>query len=295
MSTGIRTAFRYIQDWIKKMLSNSITQEVLDDSQALPRLKSFLSEDNATMRQVKAVPPNIVEDLTIISRKWGRGDLSVLARRGLRQGAGQTSLDPDWPHLRKDNFFGHGHLVPGQAWRFRMEMCRDGAHGPPMAGIAGTEKQGARSIVMGLHDEKHNQFYADVDMNETIYYVGTALPRKKDDDEPTNVKDSTGHRPSRTTRNSGGNGPTHHTKALMTSCKTGREVRVFRSFRESKICPLRPAEGYRYDGLYRVVSFKLLNRERQIYRFKLTRLTTGQGPLRLSLAPPRPEKRKRQS
>ena len=56
---------------------------------------------------------------------------------------------------------------------------------------------------------------------------------------------------------------------------------------------MRPERGYRYDGLYRVEWFQLEKQERQIYKFKLVRLTTGQGPLRLNLSPPLPEKKRK--
>lgn len=295
---GLQHTFTKIGDWIRKMQHNSVTQDILTQSRALERLNSFLCEGSRAMREAQDVPEEIVEDLTILHRKWDFGDLSVLARRGLRQSGvhGQYFPDPDWPYARSSDFFGHGHLMNGQTWNYRTEMTRDGAHGPLIAGISGTVKDGARSIVMGLHDEVKKEYYADVDQRDTIYYVGTALAREEGDTEATNVKDPTNHRVARVTKNRKGQGPTNATKALVTSYRTGREVRVFRSFRLAEIVPDRPPRGFRYDGLYVVKSYKLWKRERQIYRFKLVRLQTGQGPLRESNAPLEPggtRKRKR--
>jgi hypothetical protein len=297
MSMGLRTSFIRIQNWIAKMQTNSVTQQVLDKSKVLDRIDAFLGADNAAMRQAKAVPVHIIEDLTWLQGKWRSGDLSVLARRGLRRTreGGPLFPDPDWPHRRTSDFFGHGHLVNGQTWIYRAEMMRDGAHGPPVAGISGTIKLRARSIVMGYHDEKNQHFYADVDEGDTIYYMGTGLPRaaEGDDEEATNIRDPVTHPRNRIIENANGHGPTNATMCLITSYRNRKEVRVFRSHGASHKCPLRPERGYRYDGLYRVEWFQLEKQERQIYKFKLVRLTTGQGPLRLNLSPPLPEKKKR--
>lgn len=296
MSMGLRSAFVNIDNWVAKMQTNSVTQEVLNESRVLDRIDAFLGEDNAAMRQAKAVPDHIIEDLTWLQRKWHSGDLSVLARRGLRRTreGGPWFPDPNWPHRRTSDFFGHGHLVNGQTWIYRAEMVRDGAHGPLVAGIAGTTKRRARSIVMGYHDERNQHFYADVDAGDTIYYMGTGLPRAEGDDRATNIRDPVAHPRNRIIENTSGHGPTNATMSLITSYRKGRDpVRVFRSHCASEKCPLRPERGYRYDGLYRVEWFQLEKQERQIYKFKLVRLTTGQGPLRLNLSPPLPEKKRK--
>ncbi|EXJ73316.1 uncharacterized protein A1O5_03076 [Cladophialophora psammophila CBS 110553] len=293
MSMGIRHIFAKIQEWTRLMSNHSMTQEILDESRVLDHLKKFLSDDNAALWRTKAVPEHIIEDLTYLCQKWEFGDLGVLARRGLRLHGlnGLLFPDPDWPWKRSADFFGHGHLMNGQTWCFRAEMMHDGAHAPPIAGIYGTKKEGARSVVMGLHDEGKEHYYADVDKGNTIYYYGTALPRLPDDTEPTNIKDLVTHRVERITKNSRGQGPTNATMSLFTSYRTGRPVRVFRSFRLAKIVPHRPITGFRYDGLYIVIAPELVKIERQIYRFKMERMTTGQGPLRHSETPLRPENR----
>ena len=281
------------------MFNYSVTQAVLDQSRVVERLKEFTCDDNAGIREAKAVPEAITEDLTYLFRKWQFGDLGILARRGLipHPTIPQYFVNSAWPYVRSADFFGNGHLVNGQTWGSRAEMMRDGAHAPPVAGISGTIKGGARSVVMGLHDQKKKQYYADIDQGDTIYYMGTALGIGKDDEviEPTNVKDRNAipYRESRITKNVKGQGPTNATKALKTSCQTGRPVRVFRSFRLAKIVPNRPQRGFRYDGLYVVKSFEKRKDNRQIYIFRMERLTEGQGPLRDNVAPPLPETGKR--
>lgn len=86
----------------------------------------------------------------------------------------------------------------------------------------------------------------------------------------------------------------------MTSIQTSKPVRLFRSHKLSEINPYRPHQGFRYDGLYTVVSSELLEDERQIYGFELRRLP-GQGPLRrddmriFEETPEQAEKRRRQN
>jgi hypothetical protein len=163
-------------------------------------------------------------------------------------------------------------------------MLRDGAHGAPQASICGGKTKGARSIVVGYHDEKRHEFYTDADMGRTIYYIGTSQPplEIENDSEPkeTNVKDTAA------SSNRGNRAPTYATQALMKSRETGNPVRLIRSYRLTKIVPHKLGDGFSYDGFHRVVSHELLKKDRQIYCFKLTRLrpddpaSGGQGPLR---------------
>lgn len=292
--------FRRLQEWILKAQHNSVSQEALEQSLVLNRLKEFLSDDYAPTRVNKDIPINLVENLTIIYRKWEHGDLSVLARRGLIQSReqGQFNPDPAWQYRRGADFFGHGHLVNGQTWNRRSEMARDGAHAPLIAGIYGTPEQGAKSIVMGYHDDSKKEYYADIDEGEHIWYIGTGHRRGENDTEPTNTKDPVEHEPGMVRLNRHGDDATVGTKALITSYRTKRPVRVFRSFRLAKIVKYRPVKGFRYDGLYKVVGYELLKQHRQIYRFEMIRLDKSeddQGPLRENLPPPEPErKRKRE-
>jgi len=295
MRVPIRREFENLQSWILKAQTNSVSQEVLDRSRVLPRLKEFLSDDYAPVRESKRVHISIVENLTIILRKWEFGDLSVVARRGLTQNQerGQIRADPDWPWTRSSNYFGHGHLVNGQTWRSRAEMRRDGAHAPAISGIYGTVKEGAKSIVMGYHNTAKKEYYADIDEYDHIFYIGTALPREAHDTRPTNIKDRQQHAAGMVLLNHRGQGPTANTRALITSSRTKIPVRVFRSSKLADIVAHKPVQGYRYDGLYKVVGYEVLKLERQIYRFGMIRLTEGQGPLRENLPPPAPPRRSR--
>ncbi|KAJ9646879.1 hypothetical protein H2204_000571 [Knufia peltigerae] len=295
LQMSIQYVFDKIRDWNRKMLHNSISKEVLDEGGIMQRLKGFLGAHNAAMRQAKKVPFDIIEDLTYLHCKWDRGDLSVLPRRGLIRsaGGGPSAVDPKWPYARSANFYGHGHLVNGQTWISRAAMVRDGAHSALQAGICGTVKDGARSIVMGFYIETTKEGYADRDFGETIEYIGTALKRKIDDVEPTNIKDLSKHRSSRKTKNTAGDGPTNATECLMTSYRNGKPVRLFRAWMLPRVNSLRPLKGFRYDGLYEVKKYELLKKERQIYKFVMTRMREGQGPLREVMPPFEPPQKKK--
>jgi hypothetical protein len=181
-------------------------------------------------------------------------------------------------------------------------MRRDGAHGATVAGIYGPSvAEGAQALVMGLHGQGGN-YYADRDEGDRVKYIDTA--RKKNDssgEKATLIEsddDDDGDAGDGSTEPSGRSGTTAHTQCLMTSVKTGKPVRLFRSHKLPDENQYRPKMGFRYDGLYTVVSSELLEDERQIYGFELRRLA-GQGPIRrndmriFEETPEKAEKRRR--
>jgi SAD/SRA domain len=263
--------------WSMQSLDSNITQEVLTQSSVLTMLKNFLSEEEEAFRYASRFPIDLEEDLTYLLRKWTAGDLDNDPDRGLlvtrkSNSVESLKLDKTWEHLRKCNYFGSGNLVNGQRWPGRIHMRRDGAHGASMAGIYGPSvAEGAQALVMGLHGQNCN-YYADRDEGNRVKYIGTAR-KKKGSYVDTGVLVDNSNDDEEEDR------PTAHTRMLMTSIETGKPVRLFRSDKLPDINPYRPLKGYRYDGLYRVVSCELLEDERKIYGFELQRLP-GQGPIR---------------
>ena len=149
-----------------------------------------------------------------------------------------------------------------------------------MAGIYGPSvAEGAPALITGL-DAKGGDYYADRDEGDRVKYIGTA--RKKNDsseEATTSIESDNDDAGDGSTEPSGRSGTTAHTQSLMTSIKTGKPVRLFRSHKLPDKNQYRPQMGFRYDGLYTVVSSELLEDERQIYGFELRRLP-GQGPIR---------------
>ena len=102
--------------------------------------------------------------------------------------------------------------------------------------------------------------YADDDCGETLKYCGTS---------GTDAKPSPG------------------TLHLKDSCKYKSPVRVLRSSALPSTNPYRPAKGLRYDGLYSVVEYEILDAETAMHRFTLKRCK-GQDPIRYQGVEKRP-------
>ena len=260
-----------------------ITSEQLQESKCLDVLKYFLSDDDRNLPRASDLPVSLVEDLTVTFRKWTRGDLSNDPRRSLMQredGRSTSAIDPTWPFKRSAAFYGEGDLVNGQRWPSRIAMVSVGAHGRTVAGIHGHRLSGAYAVVMGLHGQGQG-YYADRDLRDRVWYLGTAQPKKNERDK-RQIQESDGESGS-DDENEEDEGdeklPTSDTLKLFASIRSGNPVRLFRSSKLPRINLLRPLQGYRYDGLYKVVDFELLEEERQIYRFEFHRLP-GQGPIR---------------
>lgn len=123
--------------------------------------------------------------------------------------------------------FGHIPGYPeGSRFRSRAELSGAGVHRPTMAGIAGSESEGADSIVLsgGYED--------DEDLGEEIVYTGH------------------GGRDWGSGRQVAHQQLTKGNLALARSSIDGLPVRVIRG--ASLDSPFAPRSGYRYDGLYLV-------------------------------------------
>jgi uncharacterized protein (UPF0147 family) len=285
-SNAMRRVHGRIDVWVHNMQTLSVHENDVAASGVIPILEDFLSDDDLPFRTAKRFPPATFDHMLAILRKWQNGDFGVHPHRGFRRVNGRYRRIPDWPHARNGCFFGHGHLVNGQRFVSRRQMSLEGAHAPTIAGISGTESRGAYSVVMGLHFPKQKLVYADVDCGDTIYYISTALP-PEEGEITSNITDPADQNmyvdPTNATRGA---------KALLKSHETRTPVRVFRSWKASKKVGHRPAQGYRYDGLYEVIDYECLKQRRQIYRFRMKRVR-GQNPIHgVKEAEPTARKRK---
>ncbi|KAG0705742.1 PUA-like domain-containing protein [Suillus ampliporus] len=153
----------------------------------------------------------------------------------------------------------------GAKWRTRQDCCNASVHRQTTAGIHGTKKEGAFSIVMSCY------YKDDKDFGDTIIYTGAGGRKRWTDDIP---------------RKRIRQGPQIYDQqwtdrgnaALVTSRESGNPVRVIRSHRV--VSDFAPAEGYRYDGLYTVMkAWKEKNSDNlDICRYELERVP-GQPPL----------------
>lgn len=136
----------------------------------------------------------------------------------------------------------------GYIFSNRLELSISGVHRPRQAGICGSQKLGAESIVLsgGYED--------DEDKGDIIIYTGH------------------GGRDLNTGKQVAHQELIRQNLALALSCQKGLPVRVIRGARQDSIYA--PKEGYRYDGLYRVDNYW---RERgrsgyYVWRFRLVKI-----------------------
>ncbi len=142
----------------------------------------------------------------------------------------------------------------GSTFRNRNVLSESRVHRPPMGGISGSSQDGADSIVVsgGYED--------DVDSGELIIYTGQ------------------GGNDSRTGQQVADQELTRGNKGLVISQEKGLLVRVVRGTRGNT--PYSPSEGYRYDGLYKVVQYwdEVGRAGFKVYRFLLSRCDPTPAP-----------------
>lgn len=141
--------------------------------------------------------------------------------------------------------FGHvSYYRPGDTFRNRLELTASGVHRPRRAGVCGTQQEGAESIVLA------GQYEDDAYSEPEIIYAGH------------------GGRDAKTGRQTADQAATPRNLALLKSIETGWPVRVLRKV------PAEDSRGedvYRYEGLYRIISYEYGPGKSgfQVYRFRL--------------------------
>lgn len=170
-------------------------------------------------------------------RDWGKGMACV----------GRTKECTIVP----SNHYGPIPGIPvGTMWRFRVQVSEAGVHRPHVAGIHGRSNDGAYSLVLagGYED--------DVDHGNFFTYTGSG------------GRDLSGNK--RTAEQSCDQKLTNTNRALALNCcapindrrgaeakdwRSGKPVRVVRNMKGGKHSKYAPAEGNRYDGIYKVVKY----------------------------------------
>jgi hypothetical protein len=200
-------------------------------------------------------PWDIRADSRMLYHRWAVGQLDPHLLRGiedkkLTNSDGKTfksrSFAPDYRGRVSPNYVGEGPLTNGMWWPLQICAMRDGAHGETEAGIHGQVGRGAFSIVVS------DGGYHNVDRGTHLEYCGTA---------GADGEASAG------------------TKLLKESFALGQPLRVLRSSHLGLGNPYRPAKGLRYDGLYEIRGFEILEAGTAMHRFSLERCA-GQDPIR---------------
>ncbi|KAJ2500285.1 hypothetical protein GGH96_002881 [Coemansia sp. RSA 1972] len=140
----------------------------------------------------------------------------------------------------------------GQSWKFRVHVSESGIHRPPVGGIAGGSKKPAVSIVLA------GGYPEDIDRGEEFVYTGSGGYGFMGSTHQSKAQ-------------SFDQELTRHNRGLALACaapidetvggtandwKQSTPIRVCRSYKAAKKHPeYAPAEGVRYDGLYRIVKY----------------------------------------
>ncbi|KAF2236150.1 hypothetical protein EV356DRAFT_86905 [Viridothelium virens] len=255
-------AFNRMREYLHDMaFEYGIDEGILKDAKMLDN-ESGLPQ----VFDVDFFPFDVKADAEELYIKWCKRDFDVNLFRGIEFGRrqkgnhGADSFKEDYSKKGAD-IFGDNDLVNGQWWPTQLTTVRDGAHGVPQGGIYGSRKKGAYSIVMS-HGYKD-----DVDEGHDVWYCGTNIDKGAPDGRGAEA--------------------TANTEAMITSVKTGVAVRVLRSHNMPANSQFRPQCGFRYDGLYTVVSYEILDVERAIHRFHLRR-RPRQMPIRFKGPEARP-------
>jgi hypothetical protein len=211
----------------------------------------------------KQFPWDLKADALQLYQRWADKVFSIDLLRGITkaQARGKDGIrsadriDASWKGKYSSKYYGQGDLVIGQWWPTQLCTVRDGAHGSAQGGIWGEKEKGTYSIVLSS-----GSGYNDVDQGDEIWYTGT------------NSKDST---------------PTENTTRMIETADAIHEpIRVIRSSNLPKKNNYRPTRGFRYDGLYYIVGYRVLDAAKAEYQFHLRRCE-GQDPIRWENKPSR--------
>ncbi|KAL1617309.1 hypothetical protein SLS54_007862 [Diplodia seriata] len=239
-------------DQIRNELHDLVFLQVSD---VAVRRKRMLHNDSGLPQLFDGMvfPWDIRADALELYKRWALRVFSTDLLRGIVKRpstAGNRTtdrIDPTYPGKEKADYYGEGYLINGQWWPTQLCTVRDGAHGSTQGGIYATKGKPAYSIVLsgGSH-------YQDQDGGEEIWYSGT------------DGKDGKA---------------SENTQSLMLNVTSGKEVRVIRSHNLSAASSYRPPRGFRYDGCYEVLSYRVLDNTKMACLFHLRR-KSGQDPIR---------------
>jgi hypothetical protein len=133
--------------------------------------------------------------------------------------------------------------------------------------ITSNPEKSAFSVIMAGGLDPNSKPYPNIDRGHEVLYCGT--------DNPSTAT---------------ANEPSKETEAMIVNHQSKRPVRLFRSSNLGS--QYAPEQGFRYDGLYEVADFELMDpptEKRQRHRFRLLRCD-GQDPIRYEGLAKRPTK-----
>nr|POE79959.1 isoform 2 of e3 ubiquitin-protein ligase orthrus 2 [Quercus suber] len=244
--TNLSAVVQKVRDMLHSLVFMYVTGQLLRDNLMLSNENGLPQMfDPAQVGHVKW-PSDIKADAMELYTKWCRKDFDTDIMRGIKfpskASKGSDSLDAAYPKVDWRHH-GNNSLVNGQWWPTQLCTMRDGAHGSPQAGIAGAKGHGAYSVVVAGGLDPEGKPYPDEDFGDWLLYCGT--------DSKEGISANTAH--------------------LLENKADGEPVRLIRSHNAKSRWA--PQLGFRYDGLYKVKSAKLIDPPRNRYQFHLERVS----------------------
>ncbi|KAF2429374.1 hypothetical protein EJ08DRAFT_276628 [Tothia fuscella] len=219
-------------------------KRLLDNERGLPQI--FRQEFSGGI----CYPQYIQDDAKLLYTRWFNQIFEVDLFKGILnmvkspESKGGPKIDEKFK--QEWRYFGNHDLVNGQWWGSQLAAIRDGAHGSAQGGIAGIKGKGATSIVLSGDMYKET----DRDEGDEIWYSGTKKPTGS-----INVDYTDG------------------TQQLLDSEKQNpkQPVRVMRSAALPASNRYKPKKGFRFDGLYEILSHRVIDIQTKHLVFHLKR------------------------
>ena len=233
---------------LRKQLQRISLSDYHGEEKAVIRKSRLLTDGSLTAICSAHISWDIRAFAQWLRDRWWAGDTCPDLLRGVKKNRSTTQsgkahitwlIDKDYPFKVSSQYKGQGALHIGQWWPLLICAHRDGAHGEIDSGIHGIKPMGALSVVLS------GGGYANVDEGDTIQYCGT-----------------TSNNPP---------APSACTMLMLTAYKERTPLRVLRSSSGSST-EYKPKKGVRYDGLYTIRSYEIIDRASVLHRFQLERV-----------------------
>ncbi|KAI6857631.1 hypothetical protein KC323_g7298 [Hortaea werneckii] len=258
---GLRSQFETLSRYLHKAPFMQVTGQLLRDNRVLHKQDGLQQIFDPEHMAGVPYPEWLQADARELYNKWRNKNFETNIFWGLEAGRAATrhaegrATTIDWNAVNRVSCDHHGNesIVNGQWWPLQLCLLRDGAHGQSQQGIHGKKGHGAFSCVIAGGLAPDNQPYPNIDEGDIVYYCGT---------------------------DSNDGSVTEGTSRLIESKESGKPIRLIRSHNLKN--EYAPEKGFRYDGLYTIVNFEMLdppNSKRQRHRFKMVRVP-GQPPMR---------------
>ncbi|XP_065336227.1 E3 ubiquitin-protein ligase UHRF1-like [Cloeon dipterum] len=171
-------------------------------------------------------------------------------KRDWGKGLSTASVSNKFCVVPKDHMGKIPGVPSGRLWASRSDVSRFGVHRPLVAGICGATNKGVQSVCFS------GGYEGDYDKGTSFVMSGSGgrdLSSNKRVNKQSSAQILTGS--NLALAQSCHAKVDHVNGAKSANWREGLPIRVVRGYKLAKISTFAPAEGYRYDGIYRVVRY----------------------------------------